>query len=150
MSPKYVVGFAFSSNLQSVMLIKKVRPAWQAGKLNGIGGKVEPCELAVCSMVREFREESGLNTHDSHWHRFAQLQTSNGATVHCFYYVFRGPMPVVSSPTDEEVVVIKTDDLARHNIVANVAWMIPIALNHIRGLDRAELFDVMELPRTIG
>jgi hypothetical protein len=36
----YVVGFLFRNNLSEVALIKKDRPAWQAGHLNGIGGKL--------------------------------------------------------------------------------------------------------------
>ena len=36
---KYVVGFMFSPDKQFVALIRKNRPEWQAGKLNGIAGK---------------------------------------------------------------------------------------------------------------
>jgi 8-oxo-dGTP diphosphatase len=38
---EYVVGLAFSMDNEDIALIKKKRPAWQRGKYNGIGGKVE-------------------------------------------------------------------------------------------------------------
>jgi hypothetical protein len=37
---EYVVGFAFDTDGR-VALIRKNRPEWQAGRLNGIGGHVE-------------------------------------------------------------------------------------------------------------
>ena len=35
---QYVCGFLFSRDRARVLLIRKRRPAWQAGKLNGLGG----------------------------------------------------------------------------------------------------------------
>jgi len=35
---RYVLGFCFGPSLTTVVLIKKNRPAWQAGRLNGVGG----------------------------------------------------------------------------------------------------------------
>ena len=34
----YACGFLFSDDRRHVVLIRKRRPAWQAGKLNGVGG----------------------------------------------------------------------------------------------------------------
>ncbi len=36
----YVVGFMFTEDEKQVVLIEKKRPEWQAGKLNGVGGKI--------------------------------------------------------------------------------------------------------------
>ena len=57
---KMVVGFMFSVLKSSVVLIKKERPKWQEGKLNGVGGKVEKGESPFDAMKREFLEETGL------------------------------------------------------------------------------------------
>src|SRR5690242_14904191 len=62
----YVCGFLFSVDRQRVLLIRKRRPAWQAGHLNGVGGKVEPGETLADAMRREFREEAGLDVADFH------------------------------------------------------------------------------------
>jgi 8-oxo-dGTP diphosphatase len=40
----YACGFLFSLDRTRVLLIRKRRPAWQAGRLNGVGGKIEPGE----------------------------------------------------------------------------------------------------------
>ncbi len=38
---RYVVGFCFNGDMSKVVLIQKNRPAWQVGKLNGVGGMVK-------------------------------------------------------------------------------------------------------------
>lgn len=57
---EYVVGFMFNEANDRILLIFKNRPVWMAGKLNGIGGKIEPGETAHEAMEREFREETGF------------------------------------------------------------------------------------------
>ena len=54
---KYVVGFLFQGD--KVALIQKNRPAWQKGKLNGIGGHIEENETPLSTVDREFFEELG-------------------------------------------------------------------------------------------
>lgn len=60
MFTRYVLGFIFDTNGREVVLIEKRRPAWQAGLLNGIGGKIEAGETPLQAMERECREECGL------------------------------------------------------------------------------------------
>ena len=44
MFTEYVVGLLFSPDRNTVVLINKTKPDWQAGKLNGVGGKIEEGE----------------------------------------------------------------------------------------------------------
>lgn len=55
---RYVLGFMFDHEEKHVLLIWKNRPKWQAGKLNGIGGKIEAGETPLQAMEREFTEET--------------------------------------------------------------------------------------------
>lgn len=80
---KYVLGFAFDLELDYVCLIEKQKPDWQKGKLNGIGGKVEVGESSRNAMVREFREETGVDTNGDDWDFFAKL-TGDNYEMHCF------------------------------------------------------------------
>jgi 8-oxo-dGTP diphosphatase len=56
----YVVGFMFSEYCNEIALIKKKRPEWQKGRLNGIGGHIEKNEVPHDAMYREFEEEAGI------------------------------------------------------------------------------------------
>ena len=57
---KMVVGFAFNKKASSILLVRKDRPEWQKGCLNGIGGKMEKSESAITAINRECKEETGL------------------------------------------------------------------------------------------
>lgn len=57
---EYVLGFMFNLAESKVLLVWKNRPAWQAGKLNGVGGKIEEGETPIQAMNREFAEETGF------------------------------------------------------------------------------------------
>jgi 8-oxo-dGTP pyrophosphatase MutT (NUDIX family) len=50
-------------DIVDVMLIRKAKPAWQKGRLNLVGGKVEPGESFDQAAEREFGEETGLSSY---------------------------------------------------------------------------------------
>jgi 8-oxo-dGTP diphosphatase len=120
----YTLGFFFSVDNQRVALIRKTKPAWQAGRLNGIGGKVEYMESPIQCMIREFREETG-HIHVE-WELFAKMQNSE-FKVFCF--VGFGDVDALKTTTEEEVVVIHVEDVRKYNTISNVRWLIPIALD---------------------
>lgn len=43
-----------------VLLVLKERPSWQKGRLNLVGGHVEPGETPLEAAVRELKEETGI------------------------------------------------------------------------------------------
>ena len=58
---EYVVGFCFDPSLHHVVLVRKNRPEWQKGRLNGVGGHIEESDPdAKYAMDREFGEETGV------------------------------------------------------------------------------------------
>lgn len=120
---QYVNGFLFSEDKQRVVLVKKNRPDWQAGKFNGVGGHVESGEFHRTAMRREFKEETGLLV--KNWNPF--LIISNRVwEVHFFFSV--GPVDKCKTVTDEEVVVVPVNNLPV-NIISNLKWIIPLALD---------------------
>ncbi len=73
---QYVVGFLFADIRHSpwVLLLRKKRPAWQLGRLNGPGGKVEVGETFKEAMFREFVEEVEYPVMLDDWRQFALLR----------------------------------------------------------------------------
>lgn len=59
---KYVVGIAVDPDRTHGLFVLKNRPVWQAGFLNGVGGKIEDGESPAEAMVREFYEETKIRT----------------------------------------------------------------------------------------
>jgi 8-oxo-dGTP diphosphatase len=65
---RMVLGFAFTPDFRQVALIEKINPDWQRGKLNGVGGKVEPTdEDGPDAIAREFEEETGVYISPWNW-----------------------------------------------------------------------------------
>lgn len=57
----YVLAFLFTPDRDKVWLIRKQKPSWQVGCLNGIGGKLlDPDEPPIDAIVRELKEETDL------------------------------------------------------------------------------------------
>lgn len=121
-----VCGFFFDPNKTSVVLIRKKRPDWQAGLLNGVGGKVEEGEFALDAMVREFEEETGVRHED--WTPFCVLTDEiNGYEVH--YFRAFGDVMKCTTTTDEEIEMVMAGAVPASAVIPNLTWLIPMALD---------------------
>lgn len=127
---KYVLGFAFDSKREWVALIEKQRPKWQAGKLNGLGGHIEPSDTHVAAaMEREFLEESGVLIPAANWKPFANL-IGPGWAVRCFK-AFSDEMLGVKTTGDERVGIFNLANLRNmpEAPITNLKYLIPLALD---------------------
>lgn len=122
---RYVLGFAFDDTGENVVLIRKTKPAWQAGKYNGVGGKIEAWESAHKAMIREFEEETSVYCAD--WVNFARMIGPDWE-CECFYVFSDSVRANVTTTTAEQVVVVRADFLPQ--TISNVPWLIAAARNH--------------------
>lgn len=122
---RYVVGFALDE-VGRVALIKKNRPEWQAGKLNGIGGHVEEGEHPLDAMRREFREETGADLDG--WDLFVVMEFPS---AEIYFYRLRTSKYVLNAletTTDEFVGQYGQELLVPDSaIIPNLRWLIPLA-----------------------
>ncbi len=147
---EYVAGFLFKKvkNFSyfinenrfttEVALIKKIKPEWQNGLLNGVGGKVEPGETPLQAMVREFKEETGETILG--WKQFATLSVpvngQRGGTIYLF--TGRNDEAVIKTVEKEEVGWYDMDSLPQ-NVVPNLHFLVPMAYNF-----NGTVFELME------
>lgn len=136
----YVLGFAFSFEtdqdlaeyIPTFLLIEKQRPDWQAGLLNGIGGKIEPLRDSspLTAMRREFREECGLETSEGDWEQIIRFHLPTGGMAYCFRaFLEWEQFSRACTTTDEPVKRFKANSLEflRHRMLPNVPWLIELA-----------------------
>ncbi len=131
---KYVLGFAFrgGEDFCKVTLIRKNKPDWQAGKYNGVGGKMEisDADSVRIAMAREFLEETGVPTASDSWVHFAEMVFTD-CTVSCLTMVlFPGWSPVTM--TDEKVEEFSIDRIPS-TALPNLHWLIPMAIARLQG-----------------
>ncbi len=121
----FVLGFCFSTDNQSVVLIQKKRPEWMSGLLNGVGGHVQHSESPLATMQREFFEETGLDV--GGW---SQRFIFRGRIGNVFVFQAQSTSVMdVSTQTDERVDVYDLRGLHLLPTLPNLQWMIPMILD---------------------
>lgn len=102
---KYVLAFIFdNNNFENILLIEKTKPAFLAGKYNGIGGKIEPNEFPIEAVAREVFEETGLNLVQAMFLYYGILETEFGSV-----YLFAAVTPDIhyfQQKEEEKLVVV--------------------------------------------
>lgn len=126
----YVCGFMFSEDKSKVALIRKQKPNWQKGKLNGVGGKIDRDENEMDTMIREFEEETGYSTNRLQWRRLVKLIGWNGSEEWkvYFFYTFDNNIEKLKTVEDEKIEIHNTIDLYKLDVIPNLLWLIPMAL----------------------
>lgn len=128
MSQNFVCGFLYNKNQSQVILVKKNRPKWQLGRLNGVGGKLEEKENSKACMVREFREETGVITNTTDWTHFCSYTWKEGIVN--FYCATNEKYFIkVKTITDEEVGPYYIQDIKNHPHIYNLNWLVPLSLD---------------------
>jgi 8-oxo-dGTP diphosphatase len=140
---RYVCGFAFHGGgtvRPRVVLIRKVKPDWQAGKLNGVGGKIEPGETSKTAMAREFHEETGVLTLPLEWDVFAKMHFPKAEVTFLRYFgdaaAVAQTMTVYSADLNRPIreaiehrLVRGIDEIPDGAIMPNLRWAIPMAFH---------------------
>jgi 8-oxo-dGTP diphosphatase len=121
----YVLGFIFDEARDHVLLIHKNRPAWQRGRLNGIGGKVKPGEGFLEAIRRECEEASNLSGLD--WQHVATL-TGEEYYVAVFAAFTQAVFHAIQK-TDEVLQVFPHRSLPERRIMSNLPVLIALALD---------------------
>jgi 8-oxo-dGTP pyrophosphatase MutT (NUDIX family) len=126
---EYVLGFLFNDDDTGCVLIRKQKPEWQAGLFNGVGGKIKPGESLPTALVREFKEQAGVDTGDFifGWRKFCILFGERFA-VHCFAAHNSDALATARTQTTETIAIASCLRLHLCDCVPNLRWLIPMAI----------------------
>ncbi len=129
MTERMVVGFAFTEDQTGVILIRKNRPEWMEGMLNGVGGHIEGRETPRQAMAREFEEETAIHVQLQKWFEIVQMRGKKWEVT--FFKTMLSPHDIhfMTSMTDEKVMLISCEVENELNMVPNLSWLIPLALD---------------------
>ena len=131
----YVAGFCFDDEGHNVVLIFKKKPKWQKDKMNGIGGSIEPEELTFEAMVREFKEETTVETKNEDWDQFIVLYGDEWV-VHFFRCFNTNVYTQVQHNYDfEEGTILKLpysialNEAYKGATIPNLRYLLPLAVD---------------------
>ncbi len=140
---RYSAVAVFSQDLERVALIHKLRPAWQAGKANFPGGKVEAKDITAAMedrvpmplsakwpqetfiaihrrcAARELKEETGLVVDASSLTLFCTLRfrSCEGDDAECQFFCCRGNDEAVPKTMESEKVFVgETEHILRGEV----------------------------------
>ncbi|HXE61100.1 MAG TPA: NUDIX domain-containing protein [Gemmatimonadaceae bacterium] len=121
---RYVLALLFSADRRRVVLIEKNRPAWQAGRVNALGGKLRGDETPQEAARREVREEAGVDV--AAWERVLVWHDP----VYTMHVVRAFDDAALGARTAEDQrVFLAAVDALPANAIDNLQWLVPLALD---------------------
>lgn len=131
----YSLGLLFTryntGQFQTVVLLRKKKPADQAGKLNGVGGKFEPGENWLSCIIRETEEEAGIPTTATDWTLVGTLYKPKAWLIYVSY-AFIDKVQLFEIPRtcrEGEFLIVPVNNLPS-NVVTRLRWLIPLIEGH--------------------
>jgi len=133
----YVVGFAYSEDLKNILLIRKNRPPWQKGLLNGVEGKIKEKsntpqifdEIPLTAMKRECKEETGLHLI---WNMGGHMSGVNEdeSVFQCWiFYAYDDRIYDFQQIEDEVLELFPMDKVPLDQVIPNLHYLIPFGIH---------------------
>ena len=120
----FVLALLFTADRQRVVLVEKTRPAWQAGRINALGGKVREDESIDRAARREVREEAGVDV--AEWELVLVWRDAQ-YTMHVMRAFDDAALRAVTAE-DQRVFLADVDRLPA-TAIDNLRWLVPLALD---------------------
>lgn len=131
------LGFLFTSDCKQVVLIRKNKPVAQKDQLNGLGGKREKDETVLQCIVREVREETGIQTAESDWCPVGSMVWGEWV-VEILTARLVEEARHLKNTGDEEVGWYEVAHLPE-NVLTNLPWLIPMCVDRLKNESKFEV-----------
>jgi 8-oxo-dGTP pyrophosphatase MutT (NUDIX family) len=120
-----------------VLLMEKTKPAWQAGRFNLVGGKIEEGESIEEASIRELKEETGL---DGEGFKLYGKILFNGGCVHCVGFTVFNDI-VEESEEGKAIWLDLNDAFVDSRLIPNLKVIIPLIRSGVVGWELIDNLD---------
>lgn len=119
-----MLALLFTPDRRRIALMRRTRPAWQAGRVNALGGKLSDGETAPEAARREVREEAGVDV--AEWSEVLVWEDRE-YRMHVMRAVSARAHDV-RTMEDQEVFLADVSALPGE-VIGNLRWLVPLALD---------------------
>lgn len=127
---RYVAGFALDADRRFALLVRKNKPAWQAGRLNGVGGRIEPHDAtAMDAMHREWAEEVSPDVEVT-WRELLTLRSGDVEIVFFVGAADRAQLAARDQTRNDIGEVLEfhaLTEVTSAGALPNLSWLLPLA-----------------------
>jgi 8-oxo-dGTP diphosphatase len=120
----FVLALLYTADKKQVVLMRRTRPDWQAGRINALGGRITVREQPADAARREVREECGVDVLE--WVEVLQWEDAE-YRMHVMRALSDRALDA-RTMEDQEVFLASVDALPR-NVIDNLRWLVPLALD---------------------
>jgi 8-oxo-dGTP diphosphatase len=120
----FVLALLYSMDGRQVVLMRRTRPAWQAGRVNALGGGIIDGETPASAARREVREECGVDV--AEWTEVLVWEDAE-YRMHVMR-AFSERAGEARTMEDQEVFLTDVNVLPG-NVIDNLRWLVPLALD---------------------
>jgi 8-oxo-dGTP diphosphatase len=120
----FVLALLYTMDGRRLVLMRRTRPTWQAGRVNALGGRIIDGETAVSAARREVREECGVDV--AEWTEVLVWEDAEYRM-----HVMRAMSSAAGDARtmeDQEVFLADVEALPA-NVIDNLRWLVPLALD---------------------
>jgi 8-oxo-dGTP diphosphatase len=121
---RFVLALLFTDDRKGIVLMRRTRPAWQAGRVNALGGALTVGESCVEAARREVLEEAGVDV--AEWTEVLVWDDAEYRmhVVRAVSELARG----ARTREDQEIFLADVSALPE-NVIDNLRWLVPLALD---------------------
>lgn len=134
MAQEYVLGFAFTHDLQSVLLVRKSgkgSQSWQKNHLNGVGDRIDEGEFPERAMFRSGRTEAEIFPVDD-WKKYGTFhgKAPDGSSYTIHLFMTRNASFKIDPHAEEPVSLHSLDSINNGSqpVVDDVPWLLNLAV----------------------
>lgn len=120
----FVLAFLYSMDQQQVVLMRRTRPSWQAGRVNALGGGIIDGETASSAARREVREECGVDV--AEW---TEVLVWDDAEYRMHVMRAMSPRAIEARTMEDQEVFLASVEALPANVIDNLRWLVPLALD---------------------
>ncbi|MEO6210867.1 MAG: NUDIX domain-containing protein [Gemmatimonadaceae bacterium] len=119
-----MLALLFTDDGSRVVLMRRTRPAWQAGRVNALGGSIMEGESAVSAARREVREECGVDV--AEW---SELLVWDDAEYRMHVLSAVSARAAEARTLEDQEIFLADVRVLPENVIDNLRWLVPLALD---------------------